>query len=208
LAEKARQDSIATAKEQARLAEISRLAKEKATADSLAQEKEKSRQAELAASAEKARLDNLAREVRVQAMKDSLVLVKQKQEEENAKLALEKKKQDEVIAEQKRLKEIEDQKKALSGSSTNQAPKKNPNDISAYKIDFDKQFIPDGIQDETIKESNRTILRTIVKSKDVQATFLKVTYGYGGVFFFKNSSSISESIYNLELQNLRKQLKN
>ena len=205
---KATADSLATAKEQARLAEIPRQAQAKATADSLARVREKSRQDSLATVAEKNRIEMLAREERIKAMKDSLETVRKKQEEENAKLALEQKRKEEDAVEAKKMKEIEDQKKALaSGGATQAQPKKNPNDISAYRIDFDKQFVPDGIKDETITEPNRTIIRTIVKSKDIQATYLKVTYSYGGVFYFKNSASMSESIYSLELQNLRKQLK-
>ena len=106
-------------------------------------------------------------------------------------------------AEQKRLADIQAQKAALEKSNPQ---KKNNNDVSAYRFDFDKQFIPDGIREETITEPNRTIIRTIVKAKEEAATYLKITYNYGGVFYFKNSQSITENTYGLELSNFRKQL--
>ena len=80
-------------------------------------------------------------------------------------------------------------------------------ELAAYRFDFDKDFIPEGIKEETISEPNRNIMRTIVNSKDVKATYLKIVYGYGGVFYFKNSASISENMYNSELDNYRKLLK-
>lgn len=206
---KAIADSIATAKEQVRIAEIAKQSQAKFTADSLARMRDKSRQDSLTMVAEKNRVDLLARETRINAMKDSLATVKRKLDDENARLAIEQKRKEEEALDAKKMKDIENQKKALASGGTSQVqPKKNPSDISVYRIDFDKQFIPDGIKDETITEPNRTIIRTIVKSKDIQATFLKVTYSYGGVFYFKNSVSMSESIYSLELQNLRKLLEN
>jgi hypothetical protein len=117
------------------------------------------------------------------------------------------KKKQEEDAERKRMDEIEAQKKALAGSGGGTAPKKPAADISAYKFDFDKQFIAEGITQDTIVETNRTILRSIVKSNTVQATYLRVTYSYGGVFFFKNSQSITENSYNMELDAIRKTLK-
>ena len=66
---------------------------------------------------------------------------------------------------------------------------------------------PEGITDETIEEKNRTIYRSIVKFKDVKATYLKVVYSWGGVYYFKGATSTSETIYQLELKNYRSQLK-
>ena len=61
---------------------------------------------------------------------------------------------------------------------------------------------------DTIVEKNRSIIRSVVKFKEVQATYLKVSTNYGAVYYFKNSTSISETNYTLDLNNLKAQLKN
>ncbi|MFM9057466.1 MAG: hypothetical protein ACKOQY_12410, partial [Bacteroidota bacterium] len=104
----------------------------------------------------------------------------------------------------KRLAEIESKKASMSGGSV-AAPKKPSNDISTYRFDFDRQFIAEGITTDTIVETNRTILRSIVNSSTTKATYIRVTTGYG-VFYFKNSQSITENMYNLEMEGHRKQI--
>ena len=88
-------------------------------------------------------------------------------------------------------------------------PKDNaPKDISYYRFDFDKEAMPEGIKSDTIVERNRKIVRNVVKFRDVQATYLKVSYDYGAEFYFKNSTSISQTNYTLDLNNFKAQLKN
>ena len=186
---------------------MARLAREQAVKDSLAQVRVKFVEDSIASAKEKARLLALEREARIQAQKDSIDRVKKEQEEKAQQLAIEMKKKQEEDAERKKLEEIDAQKKALANSGGGSTTTKKTKDISEYKFDFDKQFIPEGITQDTIVEPNRTILRSVVKSKDVQATYLKVSYSYGGVFYFKNSVSIGENTYNLEMDNHRKSIK-
>ena len=123
-------------------------------------------------------------------------MLAQKSEEEKKKL--------EAEAYKKRLADIEAQKQKLGAQPKDNTPK----DISYYRFDFDKESIPEGIKSDTIVERNRNIIRSIVKYKEIQATYLKVSYDYGAVFYFKNITSNSETIYTLDLNNLKAQLKN
>ncbi|MBL0097723.1 MAG: hypothetical protein IPP46_15420 [Bacteroidetes bacterium] len=149
----------------------------------------------------------MQREARIKLQQDSLEAARKVQEEEAARIAAEMRKKQEEESEQKRLADIEAQKKALANPQQTTPVKKGASDISAYKFDFDKQFMAEGIAQDTITETNRTIFRSVVKSKAIQATYLKVTYSYGGVFFFKNSQSITENTYNMEMDAHRKSLK-
>jgi hypothetical protein len=202
-----KEKELLAAREKARQEEIAKQAREKAVRDSLAEVRSKFVQDSIASAKAAALKLEQEREARIQAQKDSLENAKRVQEEEALRLAAEMKKKQEEDAERKRMDEIEAQKKALAGTGGGTAPKKPASDISAYKFDFDKQFIAEGITQDTIVENNRTILRSIVKSTAVQATYLRVTYSYGGVFFFKNSQSITENSYNMELDAIRKTLK-
>ena len=121
-------------------------------------------------------------------------------------LAAQQKKAAADSIERKRVADIQAQKEILAKNQQKEQ-KKSSTDVSSYRFDFDKEFIPEGIKEESIKEQNRTVVRTIVNSKDVKATYLKVIYGYGGVFYFKNSESITESAYNQDINNFKKILK-
>ena len=202
--QKAVNDSLAAAADVARKAEFARIAREKAVSDSLASVREKARQDSIADAGEKAKLAAIAKDARLKMQKDSLDQLRQKQEAEASQLALAAQKEKEAAALKKKNDDIEAQK--VLQSKVPVATKKNPNDMSVYKVDFDRDFIPEGIKGDTIREPNRTIIRTVVKSKDIQATYLKVTYSYGGVFFFKNSVSIPENTYNMDMDVYRKQL--
>jgi L-ribulose-5-phosphate 3-epimerase UlaE len=69
-----------------------------------------------------------------------------------------------------------------------------------------KKEYPEGMSDETITESNRTIYRTIVKLASKQEVYSKVVYSYG-VFYFKENTSISQSTYDTDLKRIRESLK-
>ncbi|MBK7964188.1 MAG: hypothetical protein IPK10_01930 [Bacteroidetes bacterium] len=84
--------------------------------------------------------------------------------------------------------------------------KKGVKDINDYKIDFDKQFIVEGISQDTIVETNRTVYRTIVKSQVEKSTYIKVLYSYGGSFYFKNGQSLTENTFFMEIEAHKKAL--
>jgi hypothetical protein len=93
------------------------------------------------------------------------------------------------------------------------APKKNSTDVSQFKVDFKEQVIPEGISEENIKESNRTISRTIINTDKDKIYYLKVVYDYGLEQYYKGSSTssvltnITSSLYYNEVGNFRKLLK-
>jgi hypothetical protein len=93
------------------------------------------------------------------------------------------------------------------------APKKNNTDVTQFKVDFKAQIIPEGISEETIKESNRNISRTIINTAKDKIYYLKVVYDYGLEQYYKGSSAsailtnITSSLYYNEVSNFRKILK-
>lgn len=48
---------------------------------------------------------------------------------------------------------------------------------------------------EEITETNRTIKKVTVRKNEKETIFSKVVYKWGGVFYFKNTTSISESLF-------------
>ena len=61
----------------------------------------------------------------------------------------------------------------------------------------------EGITDETITEPNRTIYRTVVKKEGNTFNYQKISYTWGGVFFFKNETSITQTTFEQEIKNAR-----
>lgn len=56
------------------------------------------------------------------------------------------------------------------------------------------EVLPD-ISVEEITESNRKITKVIVRKNQKETVFSKVVYHWGGVFYFRQTTSISESLY-------------
>ena len=54
--------------------------------------------------------------------------------------------------------------------------------------------LPD-ISVEEITEANRTIKKVTVRKNEKETIFSKVVYKWGGIFYFKNTTSISESLF-------------
>ncbi|NNC82183.1 MAG: hypothetical protein HKN79_01290, partial [Flavobacteriales bacterium] len=57
---------------------------------------------------------------------------------------------------------------------------------------------PDGVTEETFSEGNRTITKRIVVKDGLGNEYRKVKHGWGGVFYFKNGTSITERVWNQE----------
>ncbi|HMT28889.1 MAG TPA: hypothetical protein PKD91_06380 [Bacteroidia bacterium] len=106
-------------------------------------------------------------------------------------------------AEEKRRKEIEAQKEAYAKANTavkdtSQQSKSNTTALPTVDKDY-----PEGISEETLNESNRKIYRTVIKKATTQEVFSKVVYNWGGVFYFKGSTSVTESNYTIELKRMK-----
>lgn len=61
-----------------------------------------------------------------------------------------------------------------------------------------------GVTDEIIFETRRTIKRTIIKDKSRNDVYQQVNYPWGGVFYFKNNQNITEASYSAELAPFKK----
>ncbi|HKR03410.1 MAG TPA: hypothetical protein VJY62_02155, partial [Bacteroidia bacterium] len=173
------------------------------------------------AAMEKARQDSIAKakteaDARAKFVADSIAKAQAEQKARFA--ALEKARQDSVakantealaraklIADStKRANEdarIAAQKEALSKTNT-QVKKEQPEKIALPTLDKD---YPEGISEETLKEANRTIYRTVIKKSADQDVFLKIVYSYA-TYYFKNGTSLSEANYQTELKVVKAKL--
>jgi hypothetical protein len=196
--EKARQDSLTRADANARaIAE----AKRKAEADSIARaEVERQKQEALA----KAKADEEAR-------------IKAEQDRQQAALA-EKARQDSVAAAAKTQKDKEDadkkavlaaelqaKKDALAKANTYEKTEKKAPSMEVPKIVASDYR--EGITEETIKESNRNIERTVVKKDGVTNNYQKITYNWGGIYYYKNEAQITQTTFSSEVNTARKNFK-
>ncbi|MCC7514494.1 MAG: hypothetical protein IT212_07360, partial [Bacteroidia bacterium] len=189
--EKARKDSIAKAEADAREQEKLRLAAlEKARQDSIAQAKVLADKKAKEEAAERARLAALEK-----IRQDSLTKAQALADAEAKRKAQEE-------ADAQRLREIEAQKQALARLNEQKDKKQNTASLPVFE---DKDYA-EGLTEETIDESNRKIYRTIIKKSNTTDVFSKVVYNWGGVYFFKNTTSMSESNYNNELKKYKDQL--
>jgi hypothetical protein len=205
-AEKARQAELARIREQSRkdsLAAAERerlnLLAEKNRKDSLsrAEAEQKARaDAEEKARLEAERQERLAAE---KAYQDSVA-----QAARDAEAKAEADRQARAYAEIQARKELQ-AKSSQMKSETKGAPAAGKATATAPKIkDSDYQ---EGVTEETINESNRTIKRVIVKIDGKSDDYQKVVYNWGGVFYFKNEVSITQNTFEQEIKNARATLK-
>ncbi|MFM2206084.1 MAG: hypothetical protein RL213_59 [Bacteroidota bacterium] len=193
-AEQNRKDSLAAAERQrlAMIAEKNRkdsVDKAEAAAKAQADADEKARQEEL-------RKQRLAQE---KATQDSLTqLAKEAAEKEEAE------RQARAYAEIQARKEMQ-AKSAQVKTETKAAPAAGKASAAAPKIkDSDYQ---EGITEETITESNRSIKRVVIKVDGKADDYQKVVYNWGGIFYFKNEMSITQTTFEQDIKNARATLK-
>jgi membrane protein involved in colicin uptake len=142
---------------------------------------------------------------------------KVKAEEDRKKQALaEKARQDSLTAATKALKDKEEadrkakitadiqaQKDALAKANTYEKTSANKAPTTAVPKIVASDY-QEGITDEKITEVNRSIQRTVVKKDGVTTNYQKITYNWGGVFYFKNESSITQTTFDTELSQAKK----
>ena len=63
---------------------------------------------------------------------------------------------------------------------------------------------PEGVYNDVVFESNRTIERTIVNKNNVVNIYKKVKYNWGGIYYFKNEKAISYGLFQSEITNASK----
>lgn len=215
--EKSRIEAEARAKaeadERARLAAEAKArkeAEEKARLDADAKARAEAESRANAEAEEKARLlaEEKARfEAQKQAKMEADSLAKA---EEEARLAQADAVRQQALkdAEEKRRRDIEAQKEALAktGQMVRDTTKTSPT-ASSELPEVVKDY-PEGISEETITENNRTIYRTILKKSTTQEVFSKVVYNWGGVYYFKGNTNMTEANFNAELRRFRESLEN
>jgi hypothetical protein len=63
---------------------------------------------------------------------------------------------------------------------------------------------PEGITEETVKGKGFTLSRNVVNLNGVVTVYEKKIWGWGGVFYFKDTDiAITEALYNLELKSYK-----
>lgn len=229
LAENARKKAIADS-----LAKVEADAKAKADALARAQEEaeQKKKDEDAAKRAalwqEKNRQDSLARleadrlrnEALAKAKADADAKLKA-DEERNRKLNEEKARQDSLATAHRIQDEKEEQERRAKALAEIEAKKQMLSQSNAHTDDKDKTPVKtaavpkirdsdyhEGITEETVAENNRTIYRTVVKISGSAVNYQKIVYAWGGIFFFKNESNITQSLFEQELKNAKDILNN
>ena len=149
--------------------------------------------AEAAAAKAKAQAEEDARVSEMKRYKDSLDNVT-RAEKERLEAERQAKIQEDIQAKKEalaRANQIDTTKNAVTKPTT-AVPKIRESDYQ------------EGITDETVTESNRSIVRTVVKKEGVTYNYQKITYNWGGIFYFKNEQSITATLFDQEINNARK----
>jgi len=58
------------------------------------------------------------------------------------------------------------------------------------------------VTEEKVEEINRTIFRTVVKKDGATNNYQKIVYNWG-TFYFKNESPLTQTTFDLEINNAR-----
>ena len=84
----------------------------------------------------------------------------------------------------------------LTGADAAPEPPKPSPTAATRQAVTEEQFevLPD-ISIEEVSESNRTITRVVVRKNQKETVFSKVVYTWGGVYYFKQNVSISETLF-------------
>ncbi len=194
-----------------------------AKADAEKQKKEDEENRRLASAQEKARQDSLAKADAERLKNEALAKsqadaeAKAKAEEERIRKQNEEKNKQDSLATAQRLKmekdeqdrrakalaEIEAKKLLLSKTNVpaDDKSKAAPKPAAVPKI-IDSDY-HEGITEETVNETNRTIYRTVVKIDGTAVNYQKIVYTWGGVFFFKNESNLTQSLFDQEIKNAK-----
>jgi hypothetical protein len=151
--------------------------------------------AEAAAAKAKADADEEARLTEMKRVRDSIDNVS-KAEKDKAEAERMARIQEDIQAKKDALARANqvDTSKSAAAKSTTAVPKIRESDYQ------------EGITDEKVNESNRSIVRTVVKKDGVTTNYQKITYNWGGIFYFKNEQSVTATLFDQEINIARKSL--
>ena len=79
-------------------------------------------------------------------------------------------------------------------------PKENKTTAVPKIVDSDYR---EGLTEETVNETSRTIFRTVVKKDGTAYNYQKIVYSWGGIFYFKNELSMTEITFSQEIKNAK-----
>ena len=123
----------------------------------------------------------------------------------DAKLLQDKKAQNDKVEQERKAKllaEIEAKKQMLAkANSVEEKSKPLPKTAPIPKI-VDSDY-RDGVTEETITEANRVIYRTVIKKEGLAFNYQKIVYSWGGIFYFRNESSVTEISFNQDINNAK-----
>ncbi len=223
--DKVKQDALAKVKADADAkskADAEALVKVQERRDALAKtEADKARQkfvvdSTARASADKAKQDALAKnlaeaDAKAKAEEERLKLVADEKAKSNANAQADREQKEKEDADRKAKVQADiqakkdlltktytsdDKEKTTLAKSTTAVPKIRDSD---YK---------EGVTEETVAETNRSIFRVVIKKDGATYNYQKIVYKWGGVFYFKNDNSITESTYVQDIKNAKAVLKN
>jgi hypothetical protein len=168
-------------------------ARKKFVADSIARADADAKAAVIAAEKAKADAEQAAKDAEFRQVQDSLAAIT-KAQKDKAEAERQARIQEEIQAKKEALAKASQIDTSRGGTvkPTTAVPKIRESDYQ------------EGITDETVKESNRSIIRTVVKKDGVTFNYQKITYNWGGIFYFKNEQSITANLFDQELSIARK----
>lgn len=167
-------------------------ARKKFVADSIAKADADAKAELIAAEKAKANAEEEARNAEFKRTQDSLAAIA-KAEKDKAEAARQARIQEEIQA----------KKDALAKASQVDTSRMYSNKPTAVPKIRESDY-HEGITDETVKEASRSIVRTVVKKDGVTLNYQKITYNWGGVFYFKNEQSITATLFSQEINIARK----
>ncbi len=127
--------------------------------------------------------------------------LKEKQDEEARRKLREKEAADEkarLAAKAKEDEEVKRKAKNISGGEIKPEPVKKETAEAETQPEEIETDIPANMSVETIEEKNRTITKATLTKGNHSTVYSKIIYKWGGVFYFKNENSISQSLFVLE----------
>ena len=115
-----------------------------------------------------------------------------KQEEEKRKKADALKKNPSYSMKDLNLK-LENYRKLMKDATTAQDKEKYKKQIADLE-----QTYPQGVYEELITESNRTIKKVVVSKNGKVVIYKMIIYGWGGAFYFKDEVNITKQVFDNE----------
>ena len=130
--------------------------------------------------------------------------IKTKEDEYNTELALlkqEEEKQKKIDASKKapirNVKDLNLQMEAFQKDLKNAATPEQKAKIFKEIKELEKSY-PEGVYEELITESNRTLKRIVVSRAGKVSIYKMIVYNWGGTFFFKDDNTITKQVFDRE----------